>query len=149
MYKEEDCKEIYELFYNTVHSVNLKDYGQDQLDAWAPKEIDIAEWGKSFLQHHSVVAEKNNIIIGFGDIDKTGYLDRLYVHKDYQGIGVATMIISDLEKYASNKNVKTITTYASITLKPMLEKRGYVTIKEQTVKCKGQLLTNFHMIKNL
>ena len=149
MYKEEDCEEIYELFYNTVHSVNLKDYGQDQLDAWAPKEIDIAEWGKSFLQHHSVVAEKNNIIIGFGDIDKTGYLDRLYVHKDYQGIGVATMIISDLEKYASNKNVKTITTYASITLKPMLEKRGYVTLKAQTVERKGQLLTNFHMIKNL
>lgn len=27
---------------------------------------------------------ENSIIVGFGDIDKSGYLDRFYVHKDYQ-----------------------------------------------------------------
>ena len=27
---------------------------------------------------------------GFADMDADGYLDRLYVHKDYQGRGVAT-----------------------------------------------------------
>ena len=33
MYRSEDCKEIVELFYNTVHSVNSKDYNKAQLDA--------------------------------------------------------------------------------------------------------------------
>ena len=37
MYRPEDCKEIIELFYNTVHSVNAKDYNEAQLDAWASK----------------------------------------------------------------------------------------------------------------
>ena len=37
MYRSEDCKEIIELFYNTVHSVNAKDYNEAQLDVWASK----------------------------------------------------------------------------------------------------------------
>lgn len=32
MYKSEDCREIVELFYNTVHSVNSRDYSLEQLD---------------------------------------------------------------------------------------------------------------------
>ena len=31
-YQSTDCKEIAELFYHTVHTVNAKDYTKDQLD---------------------------------------------------------------------------------------------------------------------
>ncbi|MCL2354757.1 MAG: GNAT family N-acetyltransferase [Oscillospiraceae bacterium] len=148
-YRKEDCGELYELYYNTVHSVNLKDYSQEQVEAWATKDADVEVWGKSFLEHYSIVATQDNNIIGFGDIDDTGYLDRLYVHKDYQGIGVATMILNDLEKYVRDKNIKVINIHASITLKPVLQKRGYVVVKEQSVERNGQILTNFHMVKNL
>lgn len=34
-YKFSDCKELAELFYNTVHSVNAKDYNERQLNVWA------------------------------------------------------------------------------------------------------------------
>ena len=37
-------------------------------------------------------------MIGFGDIDDTGYIDRLYVHKNFQNKGVASMICNELEK---------------------------------------------------
>lgn len=118
MYQLEDCREIVELFYNTVHSINSRDYNSAQLDVWAPKEIDIDSWDKSFLQHYSIVAEESDVIIGFGDLDATGYLDRLYVHKDYQGIGVATTIASELENYAQENHISIVTTNASITAKP-------------------------------
>ena len=32
-YKPSDCPEMAELFYNTVHTVNAKDYTKEQLDA--------------------------------------------------------------------------------------------------------------------
>lgn len=32
-YRREDIKEIAELFYNTVHTVNAADYTEEQLDA--------------------------------------------------------------------------------------------------------------------
>ena len=36
-FKETDIEEIVSLFYETVHSVNLKDYSQKQLDVWQRK----------------------------------------------------------------------------------------------------------------
>ena len=32
MYRQEDCKEVAELFYHTVHTINEKDYTKEQLD---------------------------------------------------------------------------------------------------------------------
>ena len=98
-YKSSDCNENADLFYNTVHCINAKDYTEDQLNVWATGNIHIDEWNESFLDNYTVVAEENGIIIGFDDINNEGYLDRLYVHKDYQNIGVATAICDRLEKF--------------------------------------------------
>jgi len=114
------------------------------LDVWATGTVDLKEWDKSFTEHYTVVAIDNNIIVGFGDIDKTGYHDRLYVHADYQGKGVATAICNRLEQAVQGK----ITTHASITAKPFFEKRGYKVVKEQQVERQGIYLINFCMEKN-
>lgn len=144
-YKPADCKELSELFYNTVHAVNAKDYTKEQLDVWATGTIDLEKWNQSFTEHNTVVAIDGEIIIGFGDIDKTGYLDRLYIHKDYQGKGVATAICDTLEQASQGK----VITHASITARPFFEKRGYRVIKEQNVERQGIMLTNFVMEKEL
>lgn len=149
MYRSEDCKEIIELFYNTVHSVNTKDYNKAQLDVWASKDVDILKWDKSLSEHYSVIIEEDNTIIGFGDLDINGYFDRLFVHKDYQRIGIATRIVNEIEKYAKESRLEIITTHSSITAKAFFEKQGYKVLREQTVKRKGQLLINFIMEKNL
>lgn len=143
-YKSSDCNEIVQLFYNTVHKINAKDYTKEQLNAWATGKIDLEKWDKSFLEHYSFVAVENEIIVGFGDIDEHGYLDRLYVHKDYQRQGIATALCDKLENI-----IKTdcITTHASITAKPFFEHRRYNVVKQQIVERNGVFLTNFIMKK--
>lgn len=94
-------------------------------------------------EHYSIVAVENNVIVGFGDIDKTGYLDRLFVHADYQRKGIATAICDQLEQFVKEN----ITTHASITAKPFFEKRGYKVVKEQQVERYGIFLTNYVMVK--
>ena len=143
-YAKTDCAELAELFYDTVHTVNAKDYTREQLDAWATGEINLEEWDESFQAHLTVVAEMDGKIVGFGDMDKTGYLDRLYVHKDYQRRGVATAICDTLEQ---NTKAAEFTTHASITARPFFEKRGYTFVREQQVERRGKLLTNFVMRK--
>ena len=76
-------------------------------------------------------------------MNNTGYLDRLYVHKDYQNKGVATALCNKLEQAVQGK----IITHASITARPFFEKRGYKVIKEQQVARQGIMLTNFIMEK--
>ena len=96
-YRSEDCRRLTELFYDTVHSVNARDYAPEQLDAWATGQPDLEAWDRSLHAHESFVAEENGVIIGFGDIDQSGYLDRLFVDKDHQGRGVATALCDALE----------------------------------------------------
>lgn len=142
-YQSTDCKELAELFYQTVYIVNAKDYTKEQLDVWATGQVDLIKWNQLFQEHFSLVAVATGIIVGFGDIDKTGYLDHLYIHSDYQRKGIATAICNQLETKVQGN----IVTHASITAKPFFEKRGYEVVKEQQVERQGILLTNFNMIK--
>ncbi|MGI5983705.1 MAG: GNAT family N-acetyltransferase [Sakamotonia sp.] len=142
-YQPEDCKELARLFFNTVHTVNAKDYTKQQLNAWATGTVDLEAWNRSLTEHFTLVAMENGIITGFGDMDATGYLDRLYVHRDFQGRGIASALCDRLEASVSGS----VTTHASITARPFFEKRGYRVIKEQQVERRGVLLTNFVMEK--
>lgn len=142
-YNRADLAEIIRLFHNTVHKVNIKDYTQEQVDVWAPESIDQSKWDESLSEHHTFVVVQDSIIIGFGDIDDSGYLDRLYVHHDYQRQGVATLLCDYLESVV-DKGV-TIITHASITAKSFFEKRGYRVVKEQLVARNGISLKNYIM----
>ena len=189
-YTPSDCAALAALFYETIHTVNARDYSQEQLDAWADGHVDLDAWNESFLAHNTYVAVQecvgaddidsrasdstdtapgktggnpaNALIIGFGDMDDTGYLDRLYVHKDYQGRGVATAICDQLEedfclsrgRLLQNSAVQkrkndTFTTHASITARPFFEKRGYTVVKAQQVVRKGISIRNYIMRKRI
>lgn len=143
-YKDSDCNEIMNLFYNTVHQINAKDYNRTQLDVWAPLKLDEDRWRETLSNNFTVVAIKDNAIVGFGDIQNDGYLNRLFVHKDLQGRGVATLICDSLEKAVKGR----ITTHASITAKNFFLKRGYRVSKEQQVHRNGISLTNYIMVKD-
>lgn len=141
-YEPADCSEIAALFYQTVHEVNKQDYTSEQLNAWAAGKVDLAAWNQSFLEHYTLVAVENGRIAGFGDIDETGYLDRLYVHKEHQREGIAAALCSRLEAHVQGN----ILTHASITARPFFQKRGYKVLKEQQVERQNVLLTNFVMV---
>ena len=151
-YKSDDCLKLLKFFYDTVRTVNKKDYSDKQLSVWAPdnyieEKYDI--WQKSLSENFTIIAEKNGDIVGFGDIEKNGYLNRLFVHKDYQHRGIASSIVKELEKYAEKICICTIITEASITAKPFFERMGYTLIKEQQVEKKEILLTNYVMEKKI
>ena len=145
-YLPSDCTQIAQLFYDTVHSVNAADYTSEQLDAWADGHVDLDAWDNSFREHFTLVACDGKEIVGFADMDENGYLDRLYVHRDYQRKGVASSLLREM-----SQKVKTdeITTYASITARPFFEKMGYRVVRENIVERKGVSLINYFMVKKL
>lgn len=142
-YRSQDCEELIKLFYETVHAVNAMDYTREQLDAWAVRNPDAEAWNRSLTGHTTLVAVWDERIVGFGDIDETGYLDRLFVHKDYQRRGIASALCDELEKEAEEK----IVTYASVTARLFFEKRGYQVVKKHQAERHGVFLTNYLMEK--
>lgn len=151
--QQNDIEKCISLFQQTVHSVNQKDYTQEQLNAWAPlvepKLIDNYLYWETLLKNIAYIAESNHELIGFGDITHEGYLDRLFIHKDFQRLGIATLIVETLENEAIKQGIKEITTHASITAKPFFEKMGFAVTKEQQWPILGIKLTNYVMKKRL
>lgn len=148
-YRATDKRSIVNLFYETVHAVNAKDYTKKQLDVWAPDDIDADEWCKPFEADYTCIAEIGNTLVGFANVDDTGYFDRLYVHKEHQGTGVGKILADEIENRARKNGMTKIKVDASITAKPFFIKRGYTATKQNTMVRNNQTLINFSMMKLL
>ena len=143
-YRVSDCSELTRLFYDTVHSVCARDYTPEQLDAWADGHPDLETWDRSLRAHDTLVVEEGGRILGFGDMTADGYLDRLFVHREAQGRGIASALCAALECRCSASE---FTVHASRTAQPFVQGRGYQVVREQQVERRGVLLTNFLMVR--
>ncbi|MEH2084660.1 MAG: GNAT family N-acetyltransferase [Nostoc sp.] len=148
IYEIADTEEIMKLFYDTIHEVNIHDYTQEQVAAWAPANMDIEVWIKSLGSKFTYIAEEDKII-GFGELEANGHIDRFYCHKDFQRKGVGKKILEQIELKANSLGLEKLFTEASITAKPFFESQGFIVIKKQEVERRGQKLINFVMEKYL
>lgn len=147
--KKSDLDDCIVLFRNTVHAINSKDYNQCQLDAWAPSCIDKSVWWESLSKNIAYVAEYQGKIVGFGDMSREGYFDRLFVHKDFQRKGIASALIKKIEDQARVAGIQEVNTEVSVTAKPLMEAFGYQLITKQIKEYNGQKFINFIMKKSL
>lgn len=148
-YRPDDLEQAVSLFYETIHKICIRDYSEEQVRVWANAKERLLQNPGFFLSQYTIVAEENGIVIGYGNLDDTGYLDHLYVHSDFQGMGAASAICRCLEAHAKASHLSRVTVHSSITAKPFFEHRGYRVIQEQQVEREGVFLTNYHMEKAL
>mgnify|MGYP000077212767 CR=1 FL=1 len=52
-YRADDCVALVQLFRDTVHTVNARDYTLEQLAVWPPTGINLEKWQRSLSTHHS------------------------------------------------------------------------------------------------
>ncbi len=144
-----DFPELTELYRNTVLTINRKDYSAEEVDDWASCGNDVSHWHELFAEQHYIVAENDKgKIVGFASINNTGYMHTLFVHKDFQHQGIATLLYQTLEQYAIEKGAEKITSEVSITARQFFEKQGFVMDEEQKRKANKLCLTNYKMSKN-
>ncbi len=146
-YNKNDLNDIHKLFYSTVHFINCRDYSKDQLNVWAKDNIDLDSWGERYLNTYSIVVELNDNIVGFSNIEKDGTIDMFFVHKDYQSIGIASLMLDHLVKYAKANNIETLMSHVSITAKNFFKKQGFKIQSEDQVKIDNISFTNYTMTK--
>lgn len=79
-----DAPQIVRLFHDTIHTVNRRDYTQEQGEAWSPSVPDAAAWAeRKFPTRTTFVADDDGTIVGFGELEGTGHIDCFYCHHDY------------------------------------------------------------------
>lgn len=144
-----DIDEIAELYKNTITAINSKDYNKAQIDAWVATYGNKEGWIRRIEEQHFYLATIDEKIVGFASIDNSGYLDLLYVHKDYQRQGIATKLLKTLEKTAKEMGFTEITVQSSTTANPFLLSHGFIQTGERNKKINGVPFTNSMMAKKI
>ena len=148
--EEKDLYDMQNLFRSTVLNVNIKDYTKEEVEDWASCGDDIEHW-KELLSSNQYVGAFNeqNYLIGYSSMNKRGYMHSMFVHPDWQGKGIAALLLSEVEKIAREYEVKEITSEVSKTARPFFEHKGYVVECEQKQQANRLKLTNYKMKKVL
>jgi putative acetyltransferase len=149
LFRKEDSAEIARLFHDTVREINIRDYSEQQVRAWAPDRLNFRDWENVCANIFTYVAELEGAIVGFGELEPNGHIDCFYCHKNYQGCGVGRQLYGAIEAKAIELNLSRLFVESSITAKPFFQKMGFAIVQEQQVQCRGESFTNFVMEKSI
>lgn len=148
--QQADLVELKELFKETVLTINRRNYSQEEVEDWASCGDDLSKIAEKVKTHYFIVAVNQlSQIVGFSSITSQGYLHSMFVHKDFQGKGIATLLLKEIERHAIATGIMRITSEVSITARPFFEKWGYTVEVEQKRRANQLCLTNYWMAKSL
>jgi putative acetyltransferase len=144
-----DLDQVTALFRDTILHVSSKHYDPGQIHAWSAGAENKQRWNERLANQYFLLAFEESLLTGFSSITKEGYLDTMYVHKDFQHMGVATCLLNAIESWARGLALSAISSDVSITARPFFESKGFRVLAEQQVEIRGQVFTNYKMQKQL
>jgi putative acetyltransferase len=147
-YREEDLERILALFWETIHSINARDYSPRQLEAWAPALPDRDRWAGMLVEGRTLVAENEGAIVGFGSLAGS-CISLLYVHGNWQRRGIGSRILAEIEREARSRGIFEVFAEASITALPFFEHCGYACILQKRKELRGTFFSVCLMKKRL
>ena len=139
-FKAGDEDGTWNVFYSAIHQVCSRDYTREQIQAWAPIDLDSSKWAKKIQSIKPFIATIDGKIVGYADLQDNGKIDHFFVHGDHQAQGIASALMNTIIRKAPIQ--QTLYSEVSHTAKPFYEKHGFNVIQVQEVKMHGVALTN-------
>ena len=148
-FRDGDEKALRRVFFDTIRTVNRRDYTEEQVRAWAPDEYDERHWRQRIQKLDPFICEVDGVIAGYADLQPSGYIDHFFVSKDFQRQGVGATLFSRIHDEAAALELRELTADVSITARPFFERFEFTVVKTQNVTINGVVLQNFHMRRKL
>ncbi len=137
-YRGRDATALADIYYNTIHRVNARDYSTAQINAWAPLEgRDHTEWKIRFTRTRPFVAESRGQIVGFAELERNGHIDCFYCHHGHQRKGVGSALMNKIVATAKDREVSKLYAEVSTTAKPFFDSFGFRVVRDENVVMRG------------
>jgi putative acetyltransferase len=150
VYTPADAAATLTVFTEAITQTAAAHYTAAQIDAWAkPGRRDLATWNNAMSERASVVAVLGGEIVGFTDVDKSGYVDMLFVSPRHLRHGIARTLLTFVEDQALSAAIPELTSDVSVAARPFFERFGFAVVREQRPIKEGIALTNYRMRKGL
>ena len=141
--------QIWRVYFRATHESNAADYHTELLNRWAPPDMDMTERASRLQEKNPFVALLDDQIVGFAELDATGFLDYFYVTPDRQRQGIGAALITTLASEACTLGVPAITADVSITAKNFFLAQGFEIVESHMNIILGHPAPNFSMIRRL
>lgn len=143
-YTETDVSEVAALFTASVHELGVLFYDKSQLQAWAPKQLNLREWSNRLAKLQTIIAHEGNELAGFISYEPDGYIELLFTAPSFARRGVASLLYRHIEQALSGVS---FFTEASLIAKPFFLHQGFHVVEEQNVTRNGVTLRRYAMCK--
>lgn len=148
-YCSTDASATLDLFALAVCRTARAAYSVEQTEAWLGERPALADWDRARSAVRTFVAELGDRVVGFTDVDDSGYVDRLFVHPDAGRRGVATMLLARVVHEARRSGFEALATRASLVAEPVFSRHGFDIVARETVHRGAVSLDRFEMRREL
>jgi putative acetyltransferase len=140
---------LYQVFFSAIHEIASKDYTPQQVNAWAPIEIDQELWANKMLSIQPFVVETSGQIVAYADVQASGYIDHFFVSGAVARQGVGSMLMNHIHQIATAQGMTMLTSHVSLTAQPFFAKFGFSIIEQCCPEIRGVVFSNALMSKSL
>jgi putative acetyltransferase len=148
-FTNDDTRAIVHLFTETVRTINSQDYSREQIEAWAPRHADVDAWERKLARTITLIAEEDQEIRGFAQLEDNGHIDCFYVANNFINKGIGSRLLTDIERRATSLRLQRLFTEASVTARSFFLRKGFSEVREQEVELRGVRFKNYVMQKDL
>ncbi len=140
---------LYEVFFTAIHLVACHDYTIEQVEAWAPRNLDMTLWRNRIRDINPFVADLNGELVGYADVQPNGYIDHFFVSGMHPRRGIGSLLMKRILAQAGTLAVPTLTSHVSRTAQPFFAKFGFVVTEQRYPEVRGVVIPNARMSLNL
>lgn len=130
-YAAGDAEATLAIFLRAVRETARAHYSPEQVAAWAADFGDLDSWAVARTASHTQLAIVDGHVAGFTDLDDRGYIDMLFVDPDFGRQGIASALLASMVALARQRGLPAVTTFASLTSRPVFERHGFVVLRER------------------
>jgi putative acetyltransferase len=140
---------LFDVYHSAIHLVAKHDYNTVQINAWAPRDLDQDLWMRKIQSIKPFVAELGGKLVGYADVQSSGYIDHFFVSGYHPRQGIGTRLMAALHEEAARIGLAELTSDVSRTAQPFFEKFGFSIIEQRLPELRGVIIPNAFMRKHL
>lgn len=141
-YKKGEAPALFEIYFSAIHLVASRYYTPEQIQAWAPRDLDPDIWEAKMRDIQPYVAELDDRAVGYADLQPDGYIDHFFISGRHPRQGIGARLMSHLIAEAHSKGIEELTSDVSRAAQPFYRKFGFEVVEQRQPVVRGVIIPN-------
>ena len=140
---------LFRVYFTAIHGIASRDYSPEQIEAWAPADLDADLWANRMRDIRPFVVEIGNEIVGYAGVQQNGYIDHFFVSGSHPRQGIGTRLMNRIHEEATFLGLTELTANVSKTAEPFFALHGFHVVERRFPVRRGMTIQNALMRKEL